>query len=396
MTRYESMTGAALTSLLSANKPRLAVRMLLASILICTLVAVGSSTAWADPIRRLGQNPRGLALGGTGMSYANDEMALYYNPAGLGAVDNWWVELLPWALESSEDALDLASSGNLSSFDDPADLISEFLGKEIYLRSFIYPNALFNLQRGLTIGATGFNETAVSMEFHNAATPEIDVDFRSDQGSIVGSAFPINEGKILLGVNLKSIQRSSFAGTISSGDLAAASAGGELDLTDYFDENQGSGSGYDVGMIVRMESFANLRPQWALAVQNLGGIDLGDAGTIEQETSFGFSIQPEITPLVDLLFAVEFRDLLLENADDEARGKRTHIGLEVGVIPYDTSTYLATLRLGSNAGATTYGVEFSLWHSLTLQYVIWSEEYGTASLDDPRTRQLIQFNFIGF
>ena len=75
-------------------------RWIVASMLVAVLLLAVWQQPRAAPIRRLGQNPRGLAMGNTGVSYANDEMALYYNPAGLGAIDNWWVELLPIAISS--------------------------------------------------------------------------------------------------------------------------------------------------------------------------------------------------------------------------------------------------------------------------------------------------------
>ena len=62
-------------------------RVLLALALALALLVMAAS-ARAEPFRRVGQNPRGLALGGTGVSYADDEMGLFYNPAGLGGIDN--------------------------------------------------------------------------------------------------------------------------------------------------------------------------------------------------------------------------------------------------------------------------------------------------------------------
>ena len=70
-----------------------------------------ASISQAAPIRRPAENHRSLALGGTGVSYANDELAFYYNPAGLGSIENFWVELLPVTLEASGQAVDLVKSG---------------------------------------------------------------------------------------------------------------------------------------------------------------------------------------------------------------------------------------------------------------------------------------------
>ena len=106
-----------------------------------------------------GNQTRGLAVVGSVSTCAGDESGIYYKPAERGAIDNWWVELLPIAGEVSEDAISLVQDADLSSFDDPAKLIRNFIGKEVYLRVFIYPTAVVNLLPGLTLGVSSFSAT---------------------------------------------------------------------------------------------------------------------------------------------------------------------------------------------------------------------------------------------
>ena len=115
---------------------RRAATFLLAVALSLMALALGWDSAHGEPLRRMGQHPRGLALGGTGISYSNDEMAFMYNPAGLGAVNHFWVELLPFLVEASDQAVGLVQSGEVSSFDNPGQLIQDNIGKEIQMRGY--------------------------------------------------------------------------------------------------------------------------------------------------------------------------------------------------------------------------------------------------------------------
>jgi hypothetical protein len=369
------------------------VALLLAGALLLWL---GLGSAGAAPLRRIGQNPRGLAMGGTGLSYADDETALFYNPAGMGSIDNFWFELLPVSLEASDAALDLVSDATSGAFDNPSQIIRDNIGDELQFRGFLYPHVLVNLFPGLTIGGAYFLELQVEARLRNQATPEAEAFYREDTGQVIGLSFPSLEGQILWGISLRDMERTTGEGIISSADLALASAKGELDVEALLDTSTGSGSAFDVGMIWRMESFPFLRGQFALAVQNVGGLDLGEAGEVPQEIGLGWSFRPRFFPLVPLLFAVEFRDITNELTDDSSTAKRTHVGIEVGLLPLDSSTNLVTFRAGFSGSSTSVGFEFSAWHSFTLQYVLYEAEYGEAAGDDSRKRTLIQLNILGF
>jgi hypothetical protein len=149
-------------------------------------------------------------------------------------------------------------------------------------------------------------------------------------------------------------------------------------------------------VIWRLEAFPFLRSQLALAVQNVGGTDLGAAGEIPQEVSVGFAAKPRFTPLVRALLALEFRDVTFEATDDDSIDKRTHAGLEVGLIPLDVATSLVTGRIGWGSGGFSWGVELALWHTFSLQYVYYEQEYGERRGEDLRRRHILQFNLLGF
>ena len=368
-----------------------------AALLLLGLVAL----AWADaataaPLRRLGQNPRGLAMGNTGVSYSDDEMALYYNPAGLGAIDRWWFELLPIVVEASGEAVDLVSTGDFGTFDDPVALIRENIGKEIQLRAFTYPTAMFHFGPGVTVGLGYFYELEVGLKIRNQATPEIQAFYRQDEGQVAGFSFPAAEGKFIIGLSARKLTRQSAEETLSSADLALASARGSLDLEADLDLKEGSGLGYDLGLIWRLESFARLRGQFGIVIQNAGGTDLGDVPEIPQEISLGWSFRPKLTPITNVLIAVELRDVTKDLTNDDSNNKRAHVGLELGVFPLDNATNVFSFRVGYTAGKTSAGFEWTIGHAFSLQYVVYYQEFGDVASEDPRKRQLIQINLFGF
>lgn len=352
--------------------------------------------AWSAPLRRIGQNPRGLAMGGTGLSYANDEMALFYNPAGMGSIDNFWFELLPISVEASDAALDLVSGGSGGSFDSPSQVIRDNIGKELQFRLLFYPHVLVNLVPGVTIGASVFTEIQTEIELRNQATPQAEAFFREDKGQVIGVSWPSVDGQLLWGIAVRDLERTTGEGSISSADLALASASGELDIETLLDTRTGSGSAFDLGIIWRLQSFSTLRGQFALVAQNVGGLDLGDAGEVPQEIGIGWSFRPRFLPIMPVLFAVELRDITNELSDDSSTAKRTHIGVEVGILPLDQATNLVTFRAGISGSSTSFGIEFSAWHSFTLQYVLYETEFGEAAGEDSRKRTLLQLNILGF
>ncbi|MCZ6472327.1 MAG: hypothetical protein O6934_02715 [SAR324 cluster bacterium] len=363
------------------------------------------------PYRRLGQNPRALALGNTGISYSNDEMALFYNPAGLGAVENSWVEILPIAVEGSDAGIELISDVAGGALGTTAELVAKYTDQEIHLRGFFYPHILINFSPGFTIGAAYFLET--TQEITLFSITNADVFFREDKGTALGLAFPLFDGKVLFGLSTRSITRT--AGEQENIDPSNAAFGGTIDIelmsgpTVGVAAETGEATGFDVGIIWRMESFPSLRGQFGLVVQNIGDVEFdgitGAGSKIPQEISLGWAFHPRLTPAIPMLIALEYRDLTQDINDDGrtpvrtsdgSAAKRTHFGIEIGFLPLDGSTNLITVRAGINGDSPSYGVEFSLWHAFTIQYVIFYEEFGKGAGQDSRKRQLLQFNLLGF
>ena len=361
-----------------------------------------ASIGQAAPIRRPAENHRSLALGGTGVSYANDELAFYYNPAGLGSIENFWVELLPVTLEASGQAVDLVKSGEFAKFKDPAAMVKKNIGQEIQLRGLFTPHAVFNLAPGFTLGYGQLIEYQAEMKIRNQATPRIEAFYQEEKGKVMGLSFPMKSGKYLGGVVARTIERTGGSADISSASLAIASIKGQLDLKDELAMNSTSGSAYDAGLIWRMEWLSSLRGQFGLSIMNLGGTtltptnDTSQIVEIPQEINLGWAFRPKITPLTSLMIAMELRDITAQQSPDSSRSKRTHVGVEFGVLPMDNSTNLITLRMGQSAGAPSYGAELSLWHSFSVSYVVYHEEYGDVAGEDTRQRKLLQVNLIGF
>ena len=374
-----------------------------ATLTALALLLLAAAPALGQPIRRIAQNPRGLALGGTGMSYADDEMGLYYNPAGLAAAsDTFWFELLPLALEASPDGQEFiqdklnSQDSDLGSLSGVADLIQENIGKDIHFRALVYPTAVIGFGDGVTLGFGGYWEAEVDLLFRNLATPEADAFFRKDTGMAGALSFPLGDGKFVMGLGVRTIDRTIGEGVITAADLFVASRSNELDLEQVLNVQEGTGTGYDLGMIMRLEAFPSLRSQLALVVQNVGGVDLGKAGEIEQEIGIGWAARPQFSSLVNGLIAIEYRDVAKALTDDSSDDKRTHIGLEVGIIPLDNSTNLVTLRTGFGSGLFSWGFELAFWHSFSIQFVSYGQEYGEVAGDDPRDRRILQINFLGF
>ena len=213
------------------------------------MLSAALEQAHAAPLRRLGQHPRALAMGNTGISYSNDEMALFYNPAGLGTVENSWTEITPIAIETSEAASGFISSagGNLTTAD-----LQNLIGEEIRLRAFFYPHVLLNFNPGFTIGIAYFLESQLEITVLDGAG-NANGFFREDRGTAVGLSFPTFDGGVLWGISARNIERTTGEQFFSLPPT------GEVDLELLLNAQTGKGTALDLGLIWRIESFPSIR-----------------------------------------------------------------------------------------------------------------------------------------
>ena len=121
-------------------------------LVVCSVSFVPDIQAGGE-LRRPFQGVRNLGMGNVGVALSHDENALFYNPAGLAAVDTTIVSI-PFVNEVSKDTLSLTSQvAKLGSDSTTADTVALALGKQIHYRNMTALNVIIPFGSLMTFGA---------------------------------------------------------------------------------------------------------------------------------------------------------------------------------------------------------------------------------------------------
>ncbi|NQU63160.1 MAG: hypothetical protein HQ517_02590 [SAR324 cluster bacterium] len=366
--------------------------------LILSLIAGIPAVGNAIEYRRLGQDYRSLAMGNTGIASANNSAALFYNPAAMANIFNWWVDLPFLQVTYSEDALSLYEMAKDGSFkldtkDEQIDFMNSNIGKNPYIKLDAGANFFLNLdKKGLTLGANYTYEAVLDIEVRNPSLPEINAFIRLDHVRQTGVSIPIGLGQLVLGISYKVIERTQLD---FSYDINKALAEDEFPSLDK-DGLRGIGTGYDVGFLYRTanESRIVIGGVWRKR------IDLEEAEEIPEEYALGLSMVHSFG-IFRLVSAMDWRDITNQQGSegDKSYKRRLHYGLELGILPLSKNSSWLTLRTGVNQGyrTTEYygisGIEIALGHAMILGYTKYIEETGEFAGQKPSPRTVIYLSF---
>lgn len=352
-----------------------------------------SNALFATEYRRIGQSHRSLAMGGTGISSANDSYALFYNPAVLANLKGSWWDMLAIGLEYTPDAKalysDLRGGIKLETQAEKQEFLGKYIGADVHARGFLSSNAILPLGKyGATLGGNYMFEMTIDIHPRNPVSPVINVLEQLDRVRQVGISIPLSKlGDIVLGVTFKDVNREKLEFSYGINDVI-----NNTDFPTMDDAEHGSGMGYDFGVLWRLPWAS--RPSLAFVVQNVNGINLGAAGRIEQEVSAGASIAPEIGPF-RMILAVDAKDLTFKQGseDDKSLKRRVHYGGELSFGKLDDDLYLFSVRAGRNQSYYTYGFELALGHYATVGLTQYSEEIGEYAGQNESSRKMLYLSF---
>ena len=365
-------------------------------------------------LRRPFQGIRNLGMGNVGVAMSHDENALFYNPAGLAAVDTTIVSI-PFVNEVSKDTLSLASQvAKLGSDSTTADTVALALGKQIHYRNMTALNVIIPFGSLMTFGAAAGLETTIDLSASNPVGIQFNYGMRLDQIYNIGGGFNFGRGRWLIGVNVEKYKRCDYpvktvamSTLLNSSNIASDVGFCKTDL-------MRDGQTYGFGFQNRMSSFSTLRMVWGMSVRNLGGLKFArkdnETNPLDQKAEYNIGIA--MTPFDSMLFRniyeIDIRDLTFDHSDDayctanknssDCNMKRIHIGTEFGFWPIDSGASALALRLGWNQGYVSQGLEINpliFFRGLSIQYADYRVETGNSAGDKPERRRTLQVN-LGF
>lgn len=324
------------------------------------------SASYAADISRHFTGIRPLGMGGAFTAVANDENALFYNPAGLDRVEKFSFALInPYAQvgENGLDAFEDFSDADMDKTSEVADVLRKHMGKNINLKVAAMP--YFVKHR---FGLSLLGQAEANFEARNPAFPEMKVDTKASGSVNVGYGRQVlksklkDRGEFRVGFGLKFVHMERLSRIYTSADIASNNFEDTLDD----DLMKGSGLGFDLGTMYTFNT--KFKPTVALAVNDFTDTDMGDAGEIPQTLNFGVSATHKLA-FVDLTAAFDWRDITANAGEDSDVFKRLHMGLEAKMP-------ILTLRTGLYQGYGSFGASIN-FKLLKLEYANYAEELGS-------------------
>ena len=367
----------------------------------------------AGELRRPFQGIRNLGMGNVGVAMSHDENALFYNPAGLAAVDTTLVNI-PFQAEFSNDAQTLVSEASGLAGKSTSEILTSYLGKEVHLR-IMFPNLSVVIPFGfMTFGVVGGTETTIDFSVSNPASIQMDFGMRLDQIYNAGLGFSLARGKWLVGFNVEQYSRCDVPiATVSQATLLAGGNFGDTVGTCTAAKLR-KGTTYGFGFQQRMTSFSTLRLTWGFAARNVGSLkfsrESGETNPVDQKPEYSLGISSMLFDsfVFRNFYEIDYRDITYDHVEDpycnanknssDCNMKRLHFGTEFGFWPIDSTASAVAIRLGWNQGYVSKGLEwnpFIFFKAATIQYAEYKAETGNAAGDKTELRKVIQFN-LGF
>ncbi|HTN42352.1 MAG TPA: hypothetical protein VMN77_00980 [Nitrospiria bacterium] len=358
-------------------------RKWIAALPILTIFMAGTVAADELPIFYKGIRP--LGMGGAFTAVGDDENAMFYNPAGLNSIKGFGeAEVLnPYAeadknvIPFYNDVQDIADASNdTEQAQLAANLLDKWLGKHVHLRTGLFPNVTMH---NFGIGFLG--QAAVDGEVHNPlGVNTLQLRGGYDLALVVSGAygFKVFNGPLRIGVTGKVIDRQLLEQNYTVTDLVEENG---IDL--HKGLQHGNGVGVDLGVIYALPVI--FEPALGVSLQNVGDVNMGDAGTIQQQLNLGVALRPPVG-FGKLLLALDYIDATHQLGIDNDMAKRVNMGVEYKF------PFLVTLRAGLHQGYPSYGAAVDFW-AVKASYAYYIEELGAYAGQRPDRRNMVQISF---
>lgn len=308
-----------------------------------------SSVARASIQPSLVVQPRTMGMGGAGIGLADDDFALFHNPAGLAGSDERRFRLLSFAAEASLDTYKTASSSVSAFRNFSASTLNSFVGKDIYARAGILP--MIRLPK---FALAYIVDAQVALNGYNVANPSFDLGYQTTHGVQAGIGWSLSRGRrprdeFRVGLAAKLLwRRGGYYDVGTSGFLAATNSGQAYlnDLVGSF----GMGLGADLGAqyVYKVDRRSKFSAGASATDFTTTKFSSGSATPIEPKWGMGLGYQSDLD-LFKMAFALDFRNL----NHSASFSNKLHIGSEF-TLP------LMKLYLGLNQLNLTYGAAVDL------------------------------------
>jgi hypothetical protein len=345
-------------------------KVLFFSILILCLQL---SSAHSSEFHPLFRGARAQAMGNAFTAVADDEQAIFYNPAGLAGIKKFSLNLASVNGEVSNDLISSVTSLS-SAFENPGiSTLNAFMGKNVYFRaqgtaSLVLPG----------FGAAVLWDEQSALRLQNQSLIQATVGLQNTYGAQIGFGIPLlklrrKKGELRFGVAGKAMwRRGGFQNPTMTQLLT-------FDLKSIANnlDNFGSGMGIDTGLQFVYSLNKKLLLMSGVAVTDLGDTSFTNGvGSQKSNLTGGVAARFSHSDMVATL-AYDYSHFF-ENMDWK---KKNHLGLEL-------KFPLLRLYTGLNQVYPTYGVGLDFW-LIRLMYLSYAEEQLSSAPLNPDRRTML-------
>ncbi len=328
---------------------------------------------------------RAQAMGNAFVGLADDEQALFYNPAGLAGNQHYTFHYAGIDLAASQDLIGSISSAK--EFSSPSrDTLNALMGKNISGQARLSSILLIP---NFGIGFISDGQGAIYQK--NKAWPYTVLGYQTTSGLQAGYGFSTGGKKgnrnrlrpeIRFGIAAKMLYRKGGYRKVPLTTIVSAD-------TEEFKEmigTTGRGFGVDLGTQYIRPVSKDLKLGFGLALTDVGGTSFGDGpDPIPQNLSAGLAATYEFG-FATLNVAYDWRHIL----DETDWRKKSHLGFEFA-IP------MISVYAGLSQVNVTYGLAFDAWLFRVTAYS-YTEELGSYAKQDSERRfalrMALKFDFL--
>lgn len=270
-------------------------------------------------------------------------------------------------------------------------LFDDYRGRNIHGQAAITPGISWKgLREGrqLTFGLVWLKTWQLDARPHQGFGEDgiVSVNARSLSGPLLGVA--LHEGAWRVGIAVKTLRRERLFDSYTPFQLVEIVRDDERKFSDEF--VGGRGQSWDLGVQYDVENPLIWRPRLGLAVQNIGDLDFGEAGSIVQTIDAGVALHPPIRGDVVVMISVEYSDVTHDIARDDDALERTRLGVRLQT-PENRHMQLA-YSMGLYQGALALGLD-TQFDLLQLSLATYAEEQGAFVGQDRERRYVLGFSF---
>ena len=333
---------------------------------------------YAEEFRPLYRGARAQAMGNAFTAVADDEQAIFYNPAGLAGITNFSWNIAAINGDFSNDILSSNATLQAALANPSPSAINSLIGKNYSLRA----QGLASLI-GPGFGFAGLYDYQGAIRIKNSALPQGIAGAQNTYGGQVALGFRLirfkrRKAELRMGFAGKLLYRSGgyFSPTLTEIMTLNSSL-----LTSRLG-NPGVGFGLDTGLQLVYPVRKNFQLQAGLAMRDIGDTTFNNGSGEVQKSNLAAGLAG-IYSSNDVRLIVAFdMDRIVDYIDWR---RKVHLGTEL-------KFPLLSFSAGLSEFQVTYGASINLG-LFRVSYVSYAQEQGTVVGEDPERRHLLHVAF---